>query len=622
VHALETIWRPVGFSLTIVLLFSACLSAQNTKNVLVLHEGNANHPANVISSGVFRELLASDARNQFFEEYIDEDRLGASDERLEVALLKKYGDRKMDLVIGDGRPGFTFLLRRGEELWPTTPKLFYFVDFRELPAKLPPNMTGVATNLDFGAILDLALQLRPNTRRVFYVGGANPWEQTWRGFAEQDFKRFAGRVEITYLNNLPFAELLDRLGRLPDNSAVIYAELLQDVTGHVYVPARVCSLIASASNAPVYGPFDTYVGCGIVGGPILDIRDLAAQTGRLGLRVLERGTTTGFPVESSTKHTVVDWRELQRWRISEKRLPLGTTVQFRTPSLWEQYKWFVLGGLAAIVAQFALIVILLWEMHRRKKSDLAVKNLSGRLINAGEEERKRIARELHDDIVQRLSLLSVECSLMERNVPADEVSRRSSLHEQLQGLNGIITDVHNLSYQLHSSHLEMLGLGVALEDLCQQLTKKHGVAVELTANTVEEPLDEDLALCFFRVAQEALNNSLKHSGSTRVEVSLTAIDGTLRMTVKDYGVGFDSSAPANGLGLATMLERMRLVEGKLRVRSKLGAGTELTAEANLVTSARQAPSGEPYSLVSAEDDTTERDESDAIKVTPQKPVPR
>jgi signal transduction histidine kinase len=292
--------------------------------------------------------------------------------------------------------------------------------------------------------------------------------------------------------------------------------------------------------------------------------------------------------------------------------------------LWEQYKWFVLGGLAAIVAQLALIIILLLEMRRRKKSDLAVKNLSGRLINAGEEERKRIARELHDDIVQRLSLLSVECSLMERNVPADETTRRGSLHEQLLGLNGIITDVHNLSYQLHSRRLEMLGLEVALEDLCQQLAKKHGVMVELIADKVEGALDEDLSLCFFRVAQEALNNSLKYSGSTRVEVRLTAIDGTLRMTVKDYGVGFDPSAPASGLGLATMRERMRLVEGKLKVHSKLGAGTELTAEAMMVPCLRQVPPGEHYSLVvvSAGEDTTERDENDAVKITPQKPVPR
>jgi signal transduction histidine kinase len=613
VAALETIWRRVGFSVTFALLFPVCLSAQNTRNVLVLHEGNANHPANVITSGVFRDLIGSDPRNQFFEEYIDEDRLGASDERLEETLREKYADKKMDLVIGDGRPGFTFLLRRGEELWPGTPKLFYFVDFRELPAKLPPNMTGVTSNFDFGAILDMALQLKPETRRVFYVGGVNPWEQTWRGFAEQDFKRFAGRVEITYLNNLPFAELLDRLGRLPTNSAVIYAELLQDAGGHVYVPGRVCPLIAAASNAPVYGPFDTYIGCGIVGGPVLDMRDLAAQTARLGLRVLERGTTSGFPVESSKTQVQVDWRQLQRWGISEAKLPPGTVVQFRTPSLWEQYKWFLVAGLAALVAQLILIVILLTQMRRRKKSDLAVKHLSGRLINAGEEERKRIARELHDDIVQRLSLLSVECSLMERDATADEATRRDSLHKQLQRLNEIITDVHNLSHQLHSNQLEMLGLGVVLEDLCQQLSKKHGVAVQLI-DEVQGPIDEDLALCFYRVAQEALNNSLKYSGSSRVDVRLTAIDGTLRMTVKDYGAGFDPAAAANGLGLATMRERLRLVEGKLLVHSKLGAGTELRAQARLVNVSRHPPTRERESLalVSAGEDESELNENDGV----------
>jgi signal transduction histidine kinase len=613
VAALETIWRRLGLAAAFALFFSVCLSAQNTRNVLVLHEGNANHPANVITSGVFHDLLASDPRNQFFEEYIDEDRLGASDERLEDALREKYSDKKMDLVIGDGRPGFTFLVRRGEELWPGTPKLFYFVDFRELPAKLPPNMTGVASKFDFGAILDMALQLKPKTRRVFYVGGVNPWEQTWRGFAEQDFKRFAGRVEITYLNDLPFAELLDRLGRLPTNSAVIYAELLQDASGHVYVPARVCPLIASASNAPVYGPFDTYIGCGIVGGVVLDMRDLAAQTARLGLRVLERGTASGFPVESSKTQVVVDWRQLQRWGISEAKLPPGAVVQFRTPTLWEQYKWLFVAGLVAIVAQLALIVVLLTQMRRRKKSELAVKNLSGRLINAGEEERKRIARELHDDIVQRLSLLSVECSLMERDATADEATRRDSLHKQLQRLNGIITDVHNLSHQLHSNQLEMLGLGVVLEDLCQQLSKKHGVAVRLI-DEVEGPIDEDLALCFYRVAQEALNNSLKYSGSSRVEVRLTAIDGTLRMKVKDYGAGFDPSCPANGLGLATMRERLRLVEGKLVIHSKPGAGTELTAQAKLVNTSRHAPTREcdSLALVSTGEDETELNANDVV----------
>lgn len=579
--------RGVGFLLAAALPFSLCSNAQTTRNVLLLHEGNANHPANVITSGVFHQFISADPRNQFFEEYMDEDRLGASEAGLAEALRDKYLGQKMALVIGDGRPALQFLMKRGEDLWPGTPKVFYFVDSRELPAKLPPNMTGVVSTVDYGAILDLALQLKPDTRRVFYIGGVNAWEETWRAFAGQDFQRFAGRVEVTYLNDLPFPEMLDRLGRLPDHSAVIYSELLQDASGHVYVPGRICPLIASASNAPVYGPFDTYIGCGVVGGVIIDVKDLAAQTAKLGLRVLERGSTSGFPVERSSNQVVVDWRQLQRWGISEERLPMGTIMQFRTPSLWEEYKWLILAALTMIMVQLALIIILILEMRRRKKSDLVIKNLSGRLINAGEEERKRIARELHDDIVQRLSLVSVELSLVKRDIPTEDSAAHHSLHERLQQLKGIITDVHNLSHQLHSSNLEVLGLVAALDELCQQLSRREDMRAQLIADDIPSPISQDLALCFYRVAQEALNNSAKHSGSTRAEVRLTAYDGTLKMTIRDYGAGFDPSAAANGLGLATMRERLRFVDGKLLVDSKPSGGTEVTALARLESTSQR-----------------------------------
>ena len=585
--ALVTIWRGVGLFLTVALLLPIPLWAQTTRNVLVLHEGNATHPANVITSGVFREVFGSGPRNQFFEEYMDEDRLGASDENLAESLHRKYTGKKMDLVIGDGWPALRFLLQRGEELWPGTPKVFYFIDSRELPPKLPPNMTGVVGTADYGAILDLALRLNPKTRQVFYIGGVNAWEEAWRSFAEQDFKRFADRVQVTYLNQLPLAELLDRLGRLPDNSVVIYSELLRDASGHVYVPARVCPVIASAANAPVYGPFDGYVGCGIVGGVILDIKDLASQTAQLGLRVLERGSATGLPVETATRKVVVDWRQVERWGISEKNLPSGTVVRFRTPSLWEQYQSYVLVGLLAILAQLVLIVVLVVEMRGRKKSDMAVKNLSGRLISASEEERKRIARELHDDIGQRLSLVSIELDVMERSAPAHEAILRGSLQEPLRRVNEIIADVHNLSHQLHSNKLQALGLEAALRDICRQLARQHNVEIVVMADNVPHPLSEDVGLCFYRVAQEALHNAVKHSGSPRIEVGLAGCDGSLRMTVQDFGSGFDPAAAGNGLGLATMRERLRLVAGEFSLNSTRGGGTEVTARASLGRPSRE-----------------------------------
>ena len=592
----DTIWRRVGFSVAIALLFSVCLSAQNTKNVLVLHVGSANQPIHLRISRVFRDTFGADIHTQLFEEFLDQDRLRGDDEVLAETLGKKYAGKKMDLVLSTGAPVLNFLLRRGEELWPGTPKVFSFVEPREMPTNLPPNFTGITSTVDFGATLDLALQVMPNTRRVFYVAGSSPREENFRHMAEQEFSRFAGRIQFTYLYDLPFSDLLVRLSQLPDDSVVIFFSMIQDVAGHSYMGAQVAPIIASSSNAPVYCLFDTTFASGAVGGVLLDTEHDAEQASRLGLRVLDRGSASGLPIEHSTNRAVIDWRQLQRWGISEKRVPSGTVIRFRTPSLWEQYKWFIIAGLTAIVAQLFLIFDLLLEIRRRKKSDLAVKNLNGRLINAGEEERKRISRELHDDIMQRLSAVSVEFKLMERRFPTNGAIARISVQEPLQQLREIISDVHDLSHQLHSRHLEMLGLEVALEDLCQQLSKQHELSVRLIADNILLPLPQDLELCFFRVAQEALNNSVKHSGSARVEVRLAICDGTLRMTIKDYGAGFDPSAAANGLGLATMQERLRLVDGKLLINSRAGGGTEVTAQARLGPCLGQTTAGEQHAL--------------------------
>jgi signal transduction histidine kinase len=582
--------RPIGLvrnsilRLSVIIIALSCqfpVRAQNTRNVLVLHVGSANQPAHILISKVFQNTFGASTHNQLFEEFLDYDRLNADDEMLAETLGKKYAGKKMDLVVSDGAPVLNFLLRRGEDLWPRTPKVFSFVEPREMPAKLPPNFTGVTTSVDFGATLHLALQLMPNRRHVFYVTGIAPREEAFRHLAEQEFSRFASGVQITYVYDLPLSELLVRLGELPDDSVVIFFTMFQDAAGHEYVPAKVFPMIASSSNAPVYCLFDTHIGSGALGGVILDIEHAAEQAAKLALQVLDRGSASGLPVGRSTNQAVVDWRQLQRWGINEARVPSGTVIRFRIPSVWDQYKWYVVAGMAAIVAQLGFIIILVGEIRRRKKSDLAIKSLSGRLINAGEEERKRIARELHDDIAQRLALVSIELDVMQPDVKLNDPGAQRSLRAPVEQLHEVITDVHNLSHQLHSNKLQHLGLGAALNEVCQQLAKQHHLEIQFSAENVPFPLSENLALCLYRVAQEALSNSVKHSGSARVDVRLAACDGSLMISVKDYGTGFDPSATHDGLGLATMRERLRLVEGKLMINSRPGGGTEVTAQARL-----------------------------------------
>jgi signal transduction histidine kinase len=249
--------------------------------------------------------------------------------------------------------------------------------------------------------------------------------------------------------------------------------------------------------------------------------------------------------------------------------------------LWQQYKPLLFAALLVIGLQLGFSVLLALEIRQRKTSGFAIQALNDRIIGAAEEERKRIARELHDDIGQRLSLVSIELDVLKQDSFFKNEEALPSLNNILLQINEVISDLHNLSHQLHASRLEVLGLEMAVNELCKQIAQQHNVEIEFRSHNIPSHLQEDIALCFYRVAQEALNNFVKHSGSTRAAVRLHCIDNSLRMTIKDYGIGFDPTATAAGLGLATMRERLGLVGGDLVVHARLGKGTALVAQVSL-----------------------------------------
>jgi signal transduction histidine kinase len=223
------------------------------------------------------------------------------------------------------------------------------------------------------------------------------------------------------------------------------------------------------------------------------------------------------------------------------------------------------------------------DVTERKQAELALSDMSRRLIEAHEEERTWIARELHDDINQRLALLAVNLQLLKRTLPASATTASQGLAEMSQEVSYIGNDIQALSHRLHSSKLEYLGIAVAASSFCKELSERQGVAIDFHSEGIPKDLPQEIAVCLFRVLQEAAQNAVKHSGSQHLEMSLVGGLNAIQLIVRDSGIGFDPKAAVNGhgLGLVSMKERLRLVDGELAIESRLHVGTTIHAHVPL-----------------------------------------
>jgi PAS domain S-box-containing protein len=208
------------------------------------------------------------------------------------------------------------------------------------------------------------------------------------------------------------------------------------------------------------------------------------------------------------------------------------------------------------------------------------KRQSRKLIEVQERERARIARELHDDITQRLALFAVEMEQL-KDLPGNEVPIR--LEQMRTTVTEMLSSVQALSHELHSSHLEYLGLVPAMKDFCQEFGKRQKVEVEFESLNVPPSVASDISLCLFRVLQETLHNAAKHSGANRFRVQLRGTSDEIHLTVSDSGAGFDPEAAmkSRGLGLISMKERLHLVKGEISIDSPLERGTTIHAHVPL-----------------------------------------
>jgi signal transduction histidine kinase len=241
--------------------------------------------------------------------------------------------------------------------------------------------------------------------------------------------------------------------------------------------------------------------------------------------------------------------------------------------------WLEASGRVVFDAQGKRLRILglVADVTERKLAEEALSSVSRRLIEAQEQERARIARELHDDLSQRMALLSISLEQFERGMPDLSSQARQHLHKIAEAATEVSSSIHDLSRQLHPYKLDTLGLVVSLENFCKEFSGQHNLQVQFVHNDIPGQIPKDVTICLFRIVQEALRNVVKHSGAAEAKVELSSHDDRIDLCISDSGTGFSpkSAEGGAGLGLISMRERLRLVGGHLSVESEPSRGTRI-----------------------------------------------
>ena len=447
------------------------------------------------------------------------------------------------------------------------------------PGQFGSLVSGIAQRVDPRATLELILRLQPETRRVVVIGGTAEIDRNVMNRVKDVATSLAGRVDFDFWNNRSMAELRQAVSALPPRTAVLFSRMFRDGAGQPVISTQAGQAIAQWAKAPVYIMTDTPLGTGAVGGSVGSVEVFGKRAGELARLILTGTAPASLPFEIRTDTVpVFDWRALQRWAISESRLPPNSIVRFRPASLWDEHRWGIVGALVIVTLQAGLISGLLVQLSRRRKADAQVASLAGRLITAQETERSRIARDLHDDINQQLASLSIALSSVKRRLQDGEAE---GVAEEVSRLQQRIVDVthvtRQLSHELHPGVLEHAGLVAALRGHCAEFGAQHGIDVTFTAAAGINGVPAETALCLYRVTQEALRNVAAHAVAGTARVALTPAGKSLELSILDDGQGFDLAAARRrgGVGLVSLDERVRLVGGSLRIETQPQRGTEV-----------------------------------------------
>jgi signal transduction histidine kinase len=474
-------------------------------------------------------------------------------ERYRDYLGALFPDHRLDLAVAVGSPAMNFFREYGRRIFPST-SMLAIVEERRAPSSLETNETVVTSSLDLVGAVENMLQLLPRTRNISVVIGSSPLEQYWVESERIAFRPFASRVSFRWLNDLSFDDILKHAATLPPGSAMLFNSLFRDASGAAHEDDEVVSKLHAVAKGPIFTFDVSDFGQGIVGGPWPTIEDISRGYATVALRLLGGEALGGLKMSGIARGApIFDWREMQRWGISEGSLPPGSTIYFRDPTAWERYRGQILGIGAAIVIQAALIGWLLHERQYRHRAERKARETMSELTHMN---RLATAGELSASIAHEVSqpltgmVLNANAALRWLSSESPNVGKaRDSLSQIVTTghyASGVVTSVRAMFKKEFNdrSPVDINNVILTVLSIVRTDLQKHDVDLE-TRLADQLPKVEGDKVQLQQVVLNLIMNAIESMNSVQGRAlkvhSEQSKPGTVRVSVEDTGTGVDES---------------------------------------------------------------------------------
>ena len=469
-------------------------------------------------------------------------------------LRATFAKRPLDLIVSVGAPAARFVQRHRQQLFATTPMVLMAVDERRVQySSLTSNDTVVAVRINYLAAVENILRVLPDTKDVTVVVGTSPVEKFWKEAIGKELEPLADRIRLSWTDHLSFEEFLKQARTLPPNSAIFWELMIVDAAGVVHEGGTALSRLHAVANAPIFSYDESFFGREIVGGPLLLVADSSRQTAAVAARILngeKAGEIRVPPVQFASP--MFDWREMQRWGIGENRLPPGSQIYFRDPTLWSQYRWLLILIASVILTEAALIIGLLYEHRRRRVAEVqSFQRMSelahlNRLATAGELSAS-IAHEVKQPLAAMVAQSGAAMRWLGQKTPNLTEARAALGKIQVAGdrASQVVENLRSM-FRKESSERRPLDVNSLIENvlgLTRREAQKHGVEVQVSL--FEGPMPEtsgdqaQLEQVFLNLIMNAIEAMGSSTSDVRtLEIKSAASDtGDVLVTVADSGPG-------------------------------------------------------------------------------------